>query len=64
MAMKRVHHVIVRVTFDRPCTQSEAVAAVKDEFHGEFYPDLPRFNSPQSFIVRGVSRPQSKRGLR
>jgi hypothetical protein len=54
--MSKSHQVLLRVTFDRPCTQAEAVVAVKENIHGDFYPFFTRDKAPEVFWVRSVAR--------
>lgn len=58
MTRKMTSHLIVmRVKFDKPCTNAFAVAAVKDCVHGEFYPQPTRdWTGPDAFKIRGVTR--------
>jgi len=54
--MLKSHQVLMRVTFDRPCTTAEAVAAVADNVNGEFYPTIFRDKAPEKFSIRSVVR--------
>ncbi|MER9436727.1 hypothetical protein NKJ04_17690 [Mesorhizobium sp. M0618] len=38
MAKKKIHEFVIRVRFDKPCTAAHAIAQVKDNIHGNFYP--------------------------
>lgn len=55
MAMSTLHRVLVRVKFDKPCTQAEAVLAVRDNVNGDFYPRVPRDKAPEHFSIRSVA---------
>jgi hypothetical protein len=67
MAAKRVHKVVLRVTFDKPVTTAFAVHEVGDCIHGDFYP-TPVFGkrgfNAEKFVVRSASRLPTSRGLR
>lgn len=52
----RSHQVLVRVTFNKPCSSAFALAAVKDCVHGEFYPSTYGEPGPDAFTVRSVTR--------
>jgi hypothetical protein len=53
---EKSHYVMLSVVFDRPCSQAEADAAVRDNIHGVFYPTSLKATDPERFHVRGVSR--------
>ncbi len=58
----RTHRVTLTVTFDKPCTRKVAVAEVRDNIHGEFYPsgaglqswEWPTPGYPETFKIRSV----------
>jgi len=55
--MQKRHSVLVTVTFDKPCTNAEALAAIRDTIHGDFYPViLTRDDAPDCFKVRRIDR--------
>jgi len=50
----KTHTLLVRVTFNRPCTRSDAVAAVRESIWGDFYPYMRGDNAPDHFKVAGA----------
>lgn len=52
--LSRTHKVVLKVTFNRPCSASDAVSYVKDNIHGDFYPTQHEYNAPDEFTVRGA----------
>jgi hypothetical protein len=55
MAKTRTHRVLVTLTFDKPCTKTEAAAMFRDNVHGTFYPSpLARGDGPDTLKIRGV----------
>ena len=54
---KRVHRVVTTVVFDRPCSAREAVRAVADCVHGDFYPTPERDGGPEQFRIKSVTLP-------
>jgi hypothetical protein len=63
-SLGRRHVVTLALSFDKPCTPTEALCAAADNIHGEFYPTPERENGPQSFKVVGVRRVQTRRPRR
>lgn len=57
MAKKRRHELTIRVTFDKPVGENEAVRMMADELLGEHYV-VPRPNETQAglAIVKSVTR--------
>lgn len=53
MTSSRRHQFVITVTFDRLCTQRDAIAAVRDCIHGEFYPTAWSERDPEVLKVRG-----------
>jgi len=51
----KVQYVKVKLTFDKPVTQRQAVAAAKDSIHGDFYPVPDETGGAGVFTVRGVT---------
>lgn len=58
---KRVHRVMMELTFDRACTQTFAVAAAKDCIHGTFYPTSLEPSHPGEMRVRKIARAAKSR---
>lgn len=57
----KTHTLTITVTFDRPCSKSEARAMVADNIHGAFYPVPLREDGPEKFKVRSIkSAPSAK----
>lgn len=56
----RSHLVLMRVTFDKPCTAAHAVREAKDCIHGEFYPTSLREGDPGTMTVRTIMRAPAK----
>lgn len=54
--MSRSHRLILRVTFDKPCTPAEAARAAADCIHGGFYLSFDRKSGPESFDVRSIKK--------
>jgi len=52
--LSRTHEVVLKVTFDRPCSAAHALAQVKDNIHGEFYPTQFEDKDPGLFTVKGA----------
>lgn len=53
----RSHQVIMRVSFDKPCSSVFALAAVKDCMHGDFYPtETGERSCPGMFTVKAITR--------
>jgi len=52
----RTHEVLLKVTFNKACSERAAVAAVKDNVHGVFYPTAFEDGDPDQFTVRGAKR--------
>lgn len=50
----KTHKITLTVTFDKPCNRAQAVAAVKDNVHGTFYPVAYTDADPEEFRVRSV----------
>ena len=62
MRTTKVHKVVVRMVFDKPCTRKDAVREARDNLHGEFYTtDMVAYGEgresryPEKFNVRGVT---------
>ncbi len=45
----------IKLTFDKPMTRRQAVAAAKDSIHGEFYPVPDETGGAETFTVRRVA---------
>ena len=56
---KRTHVVAIRLHFDQPCTQDQAVRAARDAIHGEFYTGCyqprPDYSLPDEMRIGGFS---------
>ena len=55
MARKRTQKVVLNMTFDKPVTKEEALAAAKDNIHGTFYPIPEKTGGAGSFTVRSFT---------
>lgn len=60
-SMSTLHRVMVRVRFDKPCTRAEAVLAIRDNIHGEFYPTFYRDKAPELFRIKSVAAVPKRR---
>jgi len=61
--LSRTHEVLLKVTFNKACSETAAVAAVKDNVHGVFYPTANEDRDPDQFTVRGAKRVKAARPL-
>ena len=50
----RIHEVIVKIQFDKPCTRSHAVAEFRDNVHGDFYPTCYDAQQPEMMKIKSV----------
>jgi hypothetical protein len=54
MANTKVHELIVKVRFDKPCSRAFAVSEFRDIIHGEFYPTQYNDDNPETMKIAGV----------
>lgn len=64
MAKARRHQLVITVTFDRLCSKRDALAAVRDCIHGDFYPTTFREGDPERFKVRAFNALPARHGRR
>ncbi len=57
----RIHEITVKVRFDKPTTRTHAVAAFRDNVHGEFYPCAFEDTDPETMNIKSV-RSAARRG--
>lgn len=53
-AKQKTHELVIRVTFDKPCSKKHAINEVKDCIHGEFYPTQHSDSDPEIFKVKNI----------
>lgn len=63
---RRTHSFVINVTFDKPCSKSFALRAVKDDGGidvrgGEHYTTVWNDGEPETFKVRSVRHPPRSR---
>ncbi|ARJ65970.1 hypothetical protein WV31_10055 [Magnetospirillum sp. ME-1] len=56
MPRMKTRKVVLNLTFDKPVTAEEAVAAAKDCIHGEFYPVPEKTGGAALFRIRSVTK--------
>ncbi len=56
MKKSKVHEVVVKIRFDKPISIAGAVAAFKDNIHGEFYLTAWCDNDPETMVIKSVVR--------
>lgn len=50
----RVHEVLVKIRFDAPISRGRAVAEIRDNIHGTFYPTQWEDNDPGEFKISSI----------
>lgn len=59
---KRRHLLAITITFDKPCTKTDAVRMVKDELKDQnFYPYQWDLTGPGEFWVRNIRSRHNRR---
>ena len=52
MSKQKSHYLVVKVSFDKPCTRQLAIREARDTIHGTFYTTQLEDSEPGSFDVK------------